>query len=69
MNALFKTGTKLLNALAFANVGNLNEFHALLRQNEEQRDSDSSATGSRQVSAAPQRPAITPAIRHMQQAL
>jgi len=32
MNAINTTAKRIFNALAFANVGNLGEFHSLLRQ-------------------------------------
>jgi hypothetical protein len=32
MNAMRKTARRIFNALAFANVSNLGEFHTLLRQ-------------------------------------
>jgi len=35
MNAISKTANRLFNAMAFANVSNLGEFHTLLRQIDE----------------------------------
>ena len=32
MNVMSKTAKRILNALTFANAGNLGEFHTLLRQ-------------------------------------
>lgn len=48
MNALTKAGKRILNAMAFANSGNLNEFNSLLNQIEPQSE------------AIDDRPKITP---------
>lgn len=69
MTTLARTGKPLLNALAFANVSNLGEFEALLRQippapppERAQEDDPPVADGSAKLS-------IVPAITRMRQAL
>ena len=69
MNAITKTGQKILNALAFANVGNQGEFQALLAQMDEQPGSASGQAKPRLVSVSSDRPAMAPSITHIRQAL
>jgi hypothetical protein len=61
MNAMIKAGKDILNALAFANVGNYREFHALLRQTDRRVVSEDRKTQYRLVSDSTDSPAITPA--------
>jgi hypothetical protein len=57
MNAMSKTAKKIFNALAFANVSNLGEFHTLLRQIDEPdasvRERDQTRTNSQPCGNAP----------------
>jgi hypothetical protein len=61
--------TKLLNALAFANVGNQGEFNTLLRQVDLPSASGQNQAPRGSVSAASDTPSGAPEIRHAQGAL
>ncbi|MHB1084829.1 MAG: hypothetical protein ACYCZA_08310 [Thiobacillus sp.] len=69
MNALITTGKSLINALAFANVSNIDEFRSMLNQvDAPARSSDDLA----QRSVAPEafnHSVFAPAIGHIQGAL
>lgn len=60
--------TRIINALAFANVGNQNEFNVLLRQVEPSSTSKL-ATPCGPVSARADASSAAPSIRHAQSAL
>ena len=61
--------TKILNALAFANVGNQGEFNALLRQIDAPPASGEDQARRGPASAAPGTSSVAPGIRHAQSAL
>ena len=61
--------TKLLNALAFANVGNQGEFNALLRQIESQPASGQDQARRGSASPASGASSVAPGIGHAQGAL
>ena len=61
--------TKLLNALAFANVGNQGEFNTLLRQVDLPSASGQNQAQRGSVSAAADTSSAAPGIRHAQGAL
>lgn len=63
------TMTKLLNALAFANVSNLNEFNALLRQVDLSPASRQDPVRRGPASVQPDAPSAVPGIRHAQSAM
>lgn len=69
MNAITKTGKKILNALAFANAGNLSEFNTLLREIEPQAGSKADRAKLKLVSVNTDRPLMTASVRHIHQAL
>lgn len=61
--------TRIINALAFANVGNQNEFNVLLRQVEPSSASQLYATPCGPVSARADTSSAAPSMRHAQSAL
>jgi hypothetical protein len=61
--------TKILNALAFANVGNQGEFNTLLRQVELSSAAGKNEAQRGSVSAAAGTSSAAPGIRHAQGAL
>lgn len=61
--------TRILNALAFANVGNQNEFNVLLRQADSSSASHSDQPQRGSVSTCPDMSSTAPGIRHAQGAL
>lgn len=61
--------TRILNALAFANVGNQCEFNALLRQTDLPSASGQNQTQHGPDSAASDTSSLAPVIRHVQGAL
>lgn len=61
--------TKILNALAFANVGNQNEFNTLLRRIEPSSAAGQNPAQRGSVSAAADTSSAAPGIRHAQGAL
>jgi len=60
--------TRIINALAFANVGNQNEFNVLLRQVEPSSTSKLDETPCGAVSARADAYSAAPSIRHAQSA-
>ncbi len=58
--------TKILNALAFANVSNLGEFRSLLRQIDPPSAPVQDENQHRTISAEFDTPVATPGIRHAQ---
>jgi hypothetical protein len=66
MNAMSKTAKRIINALAFANVGNQNEFHTLLRRIDEP---DTSVCEPAQSRAMAQASGNAPVIGHIQGAV
>lgn len=69
MNAIIKTGKKVLNALAFANAGNLSEFNALLRDIEPQTAAKAERAKLTLVSVNSERPVMAAPVNRIQQAL
>lgn len=65
MNAM----TRILNALAFANVNNLSEFRTLLRQIDEPSAPGPQSTPRGPLSTASDSSSVTPVIRHIPGAL
>ncbi len=61
--------TRILNALAFANVGNQNEFNVLLRQVDLSSASQQASAQSGPLSARSDTPSAAHGIRHAQSAL
>ena len=61
--------TRILNALAFANVGNQFEFNALLRQTDLPSVSGQNQTQHGPDTAASETTSVAPGIRHAQGAL
>jgi hypothetical protein len=59
MNAIFKTGKKILNALAFANAGNMSEFNELLHEMEPQNTPRADRARLKLVSVNAERPDMT----------
>lgn len=67
MNSMIRIGKKVLQALAFANAGNLNDFKALLATIEPKTGAKPAEL--RLVYARSHRSAMTPPIGHARQAL
>jgi hypothetical protein len=69
MNTLVTTGKSLLNALAFANVNNIDEFRSMLNQIDTLASSLAIPTQRRNVLEESSHSNFTPAIGHAQGAL
>lgn len=69
MNAMIQAGKTILNALAFANVSNLGEFRAMLRQIEQPSASGHEQAPHGMVSAVSDSPAVAHGIQHARGAL
>ncbi len=69
MNAIFKTGKKILNALAFANAGNMGEFNALLREMEPQNAPRADRARLKLVSVNAERPVVATPVAGARQAV
>jgi hypothetical protein len=65
MNDISTTAKRIFNALAFANVSNLGEFHSLLRQ----IDAPNTAREPEQTRTITQPPGNTPVLGHIQGAV
>jgi len=66
MNVMSKTAKRILNALTFANAGNLGEFHTLLRQIDAP---DTSAREPAQPRTTAQASGSAPVLGHIQGAV
>jgi len=69
MKNLIQSGKTLLNAIAFANAGNLSEFETLMNTMTVQPRPIGESTQTKLRDATEHRPSMTPAMHHFQSAL
>jgi hypothetical protein len=69
MNPILKTAKKILDALAFANAGNMSEFKVLLRDMEPQPAAADTRARLKLVSVNTERPVVGASVSGARQAV
>ncbi len=68
MKKIIQNGKTLLNALAFANVGNIGEFETLINTMDKQPTPHKDVSSAQIFQAAQSRPAVMPPLQQLRSA-